>query len=88
MLFNCIKKLIIKTISLTVCIYLVLSIFIVSQAESYEWSVINNTYSIETSGTIQSENNITSTDTLNLDCESAILIEQTTRSNIIRKKST
>lgn len=86
---------VIKFICLTLSIFLVLSMFVSSNAESYEWTVVNNIDTIETNNTIQNEEGSTSENTLtpakdelNLDCGSAILIEQTTRPNIIRKKCT
>lgn len=70
-------------IGLTLLIYFILSIIIVSYAESYEWTVINSVDTIETNSTVESEkgssieNSSTSKgDELNLECESAILIEQ------------
>lgn len=83
MLFKYKGKFVIKTISLILCIYMILSIFIVSFAENYEWTVINNLDAIETNSSDTSEiaestnksENI-ATDNLNLECESAILIEQ------------
>jgi len=79
---NLIKKL----LALTISIYLITSIFIVSYAENYEWTVVNNIEIIETNSEIEgmdNNNEITKEDELNLQSESAILIEQTTRSNII-----
>ena len=75
-----------KLLALTISIYLITSIFIVSHAENYEWTVLNNLEVIETNSEIKgidNNNEITKEDELNLQCESAILIEQTTRSNII-----
>ena len=66
-----------KVICLALSIYMIFSIFIISQAESYEWTVINNSDSIETNSQAEGENtDKIAQDTLNLDCESAILIEQ------------
>ena len=76
---NSIKRL----LALTISIYLIISIFIVSYAENYEWTVINNLDTIETNSIVEGEdgssleNSLTSKgDELNLECESAILIEQ------------
>ena len=63
------------------------SIFIISFAENYEWTVINNYDAIETNtnsiteSTSESDKGANTTenaiaDSLNLECESAILIEQ------------
>lgn len=83
MLFYRVNSLVIKFICLTLSIFLVLSMFVISYAESYEWTVINNIDTIETNSTVESEQGssieISSTskgDELNLQCESAILIEQ------------
>lgn len=83
MLFKYKGKFVIKTISLILCIYMISSIFIVSFAENYEWTIINSFDAIETNSSDTSEiaestnksENI-ATDNLNLECESAILIEQ------------
>ena len=66
-----------KVICLTLSIYMISSIFIISQAENYEWTVINSINAIETNSQAEGENaDKTAKDELNLDCESAILIEQ------------
>lgn len=90
MLFYRVNSFVIKFICLTLSIFLVLSMFVISYAESYEWTVINNIDTIETNSAVESEENMASKnasntvkDELNLECGSAILIEQTTRSNII-----
>lgn len=77
------KKIIKKTIALTLSIYFISSIFIIVEAENYEWSVINNMQTIETNGSVEeNRDKIDSTtdkankDELNLECQSAILIEQ------------
>lgn len=77
------KKIIKKTIALTLSIYFISSIFIIVEAENYEWSVINNMQTIETNGSaeenrgkIDSTTDKTNKDELNLECKSAILIEQ------------
>lgn len=77
------KKIIEKTIALTLSIYFISSIFIIVEAENYEWSVINNMQTIETNGSaeenrdkIDSTTDKTNKDELNLECQSAILIEQ------------
>ena len=76
MLFKYIKRISEKVICLTLSIYMISSIFIISQAENYEWTVINND-TVETNSSAESENVETSSkDELDLDCESAILIEQ------------
>ena len=67
--------------------YFIVSIFIISFAENYEWTVINNYDAIETNtnsiteSTSESDKGANTTenaiaDSLNLECESAILIEQ------------
>ena len=77
MLFKYIKKISKKVIVLTFSIYLISTSFIVSLAESYEWTVINNSDAIETNSAAEGENSEpVAKDELNLDCESAILIEQ------------
>ncbi len=72
------KSFIKKIISLSLVLYLIISSFIVSQAEGYEWSVINNIEAVETNSNINEENNLDNIkeDELSLECESAILIEQ------------
>lgn len=109
MLFKYIKRSFKKVVGLTLSIYLILLVFVVSRAETYEWTVINsagktietnsseveenarsgeeNRESEETNANVENKETV-KTDELNLQCESAILIEQTTRSNIIRKKCT
>ena len=111
MLFKYIKKSFKKVAGLTLSIYLILSVFVVSRAETYEWTVINsagktletNSSEIEESkGDVRSgEKNRESektnanvknketvkTDELNLQCESAILIEQTSGQVLYEKNS-
>lgn len=77
------KKIIKKTIALTLSIYFISSIFIIVEAENYEWSVINNMQTIETNGSVEENRDKTdyttdktNKDELNLECQSAILIEQ------------
>ena len=84
------NKFVLKIINIMLVLFFILSIFLVSYAESYEWTVINNINTIETNSTIVNEEGESSKNTLNtvidelnLQCGSAILIEQTTRSNII-----
>jgi D-alanyl-D-alanine carboxypeptidase (penicillin-binding protein 5/6) len=73
MLFKLCKKI---TISVFV-IYTILSFTIITNAKEYEWSVVNTSASTETNSLSESENTENTTqDSLNLDCESAILIEQ------------
>lgn len=82
MLFKYIKKLKTKIISLILLIYLMLSIFVVVNAESYEWTLTENIDVVTTNANVEENSNIeniSSADTMNLECESAILIEQTTR---------
>ncbi len=87
MLFKYIKRISKKVICLTLSIYLLSSVFIAVRAENYEWTVINNSDAIETNNQVEGENaDKTAIDELNLDCESAILIEQNSRSSTIRKK--
>ena len=87
MLFNYISKFSKKVIVLTISIYLVSTLFIISRAENYEWSIINNSDAIETNSQAEgTRNEAIAKDELNLDCESAILIEQNSRPSAIRKK--
>ena len=87
MLFNHIRKFSKKVIVLTISIYLISTLFIISRAENYEWTVINNSDAIETNSQAQGESNEqVAKDELNLECESAILIEQNSRPSVIRKK--
>ena len=86
------KKIIKKTIALTLSIYFISSIFIIVEAENYEWSVINNMQTIETNGSaeenrdkIDSTTDKTNKDELNLECQSAILIEQNSGQIIYEK---
>lgn len=67
------------------------SIIIISNAESYEWTVVNSLETVETNSNVSDElagidksqkDNI---DELNLECESAILIEQ--NSGQVKNKS-
>ena len=75
MFFKYIKRLSKKVICLTLSLYLLSSIFIITRAENYEWTVINST--VETNSQAEDENAEKGTkDELNLECESAILIEQ------------
>lgn len=111
MLFKYIKKFFKKVAGLTLSIYLILSVFVVSRAETYEWTVINNAgKTLETnsseiegnegdarSGEENRESEKTNanvknketvkTDELNLQCESAILIEQTSGQVLYEKNS-
>ena len=76
MLFKYIKKISKKVICLTLSLYMISSIFIISRAENYEWTVINNSDAIETNSQVEGENeDKTAKDELNLECESAILIK-------------
>ena len=75
MFFKYIKRLSKKVICLTLSLYLLSSIFIITRAENYEWTVINST--VETNSQAEDKNAEKGTkDELNLDCKSAILIEQ------------
>ena len=77
MLFEYMKRILKKVICLTISIYLLSSLLIAVRAENYEWTVINNSDAIETNSQVEGENvDKTAKDELNLDCESAILIEQ------------
>lgn len=77
MLFKYINKTFKKVIGLTLSIYLIFSIFIVAYAENYEWTIINNYDAIETNSQVEGENaDKVVKDELNLECQSAILIEQ------------
>ena len=77
MLLKYIKKYSKRVTILTFSIYLISTVFITSRAESYEWTVLNNFNAIETSSSVEDENaDKIVKDDLNLDCESAILIEQ------------
>ena len=76
MLLKYMKRISKKVICLTLSIYMISSIFIISRAENYEWTVISND-TVETNSSVEVENTeSTLKDELNLDCESAILIEQ------------
>lgn len=111
MLFKYIKKSFKKVAGLTLSIYLILSVFVVSRAETYEWTVINNAgKTLETNSSEIEENEggvrsgeenresektnanvknkeTVKTDELNLQCESAILIEQTSGQVLYEKNS-
>lgn len=111
MLFKYIKKSFKKVAGLTLSIYLILSVFVVSRAETYEWTVINSVgKTIETNSSEIEENEgdtrsgeenresektnanvknkeTVKTDELNLQCESAILIEQTSGQVLYEKNS-
>ena len=75
MLFKYMKRILKKVICLIISIYLLSFLFIISRAENYEWTVINST--VETNSSAEGESNEqVAKDELNLECESAILIEQ------------
>lgn len=76
MLLKYINKTLKKVTGLILSIYLISSIFIVAYAENYEWTVTNNSDAIETNIHAEEDNGQITKDELNLDCESAILIEQ------------
>lgn len=76
MLLKYINKTFKKVTGLILSIYLISSIFIVAYAENYEWTVTNNSDAIETNIHAEEDNGQITKDELNLDCESAILIEQ------------
>lgn len=77
MLFKYMERISKKVICLTISIYLLSSLLIAVRAEDYEWSVINNSDVIETNSQVEGENvDKASKGELNLECESAILIEQ------------
>ena len=77
MLLKYMKRISKKVICLTLSIYLLSSLFIIARAENYEWTVINNSDAIETNSQAEDENaDRIAKDELNLECESAILIEQ------------
>lgn len=77
MLFKYMKRISKKVICLTISIYLLSSLLIAVRAENYEWTVINNYDAIETNSLAEDERtNTAEKDELNLECESAILIEQ------------
>lgn len=111
MLFKYIKKSFKKVAGLTLSIYLILSVFVVSRAETYEWTVINsagktletnsseieesegdarsgekNRESEKTNANVKDKENV-KTDELNLQCESAILIEQNSGQVLFEKNS-
>lgn len=65
------KKILVWTLS----IYLMITLFISSQAQNYMWTIAGSQDTIETNGDVKSEEKNTS-NSLNLECESAILIEQ------------
>ena len=75
MLFKYIKRISKKVICLTISIYLLSSLFIMVRAENYEWTVINSTVETNSSAEGESKEQIAK-DELNLECESAVLIEQ------------
>ena len=86
MLFKYIKKISKKVICLTISIYLVSSLVIAVRAENYEWTVNNST--IETNSQAKGESNEQiAKDELNLECESAILIEQNSGQVLYEKNS-
>lgn len=88
MLFKYIKRVSKKVICLTLSIYLLSSLFIAVRAENYEWTVINNYNVIETNSQAEGESNEQiAKDELNLDCESAILIEQNSGQVLYEKNS-
>ena len=111
MLFKYIKKSFKKVAGLTLSIYLILSVFVVSRAETYEWTVINSVgKTLETNSSKIEENEgdarsgeenresekananvknkeTVKTDELNLQCESAILIEQNSGQVLYEKNS-
>ncbi len=74
------KKLIL--ISFTILTIIFLPIYSLANYSDYTWSSTNY-LSIPTSSNISSEYTDDTSNPLNLECESAILIEQTTRSNSI-----
>ena len=77
MLFKYIKRISKKVVCLTISIYLISTLFSIARAENYEWTVINNSDAIETNSQAEgTSNEAIAKDELNLDCESAILIEQ------------
>ena len=89
MLFKYIKKFSTKVIVVTLSIYLISTLFIISQAENYEWTVINNSDVIETNSQAEGENAVKTTkDELNLECESAVLIEQNSGQVLYEKMPT
>ena len=63
------KKIIISILS----IYFMISLFTVSQAENYEWTIMPDINTLETNSSINDES---IKNNLNLECGSAILIEQ------------
>ena len=84
MLFKYIKKI----TAITLSIYMISSIFIISHAENYEWTVINNSDAIETNSQAEGTSNEAITkDELNLDCKSAILIEQNSGQVLYKKNA-
>ena len=88
MLFKQIKRFSKKIISSILLIYLFSATFIISQAESYEWTILNNYGTIETNNQAENENTAKiAKDELNLNCESAILIEQTSGQVLYEKNS-
>ena len=88
MFFKYIKKTYKKVIGLTLFIYLFFSMFTVSQAEKYEWTIINNSDVIETNSQVEGDNTESiPQNELNLDCESAILIEQNSGQVLYEKNS-
>jgi len=88
MLFEVINKIWKKIIISMFVIYIMFSLTLITNAENYEWTVINNIDTIETNSNIDIENTEgDKTDTLKLDCESAILIEQNSGKVLYEKNS-
>ena len=75
MLFKYIKRISKKVVCLTISIYLISTLFSIARAENYEWTVINSTVETNSSAEGESTGEVAK-DELNLECESAILIEQ------------
>lgn len=86
MLFKYIKRISKKVICLVLSIYLISSLFIVARAENYEWTVINSTVETNSSAEGESTGEVIK-DELDLDCESAILIEQNSGQVLYEKNS-
>ena len=80
MLFK-LNKYVAKITAITLLLYIICSVVIVSNAENYEWSVTNSLETVETNANVSEELATTTKENnakneLKLECESAILIEQ------------
>ncbi len=91
MLFK-VNKYVAKITAITLLLYIICSVAIVSNAENYEWSVTNSIESVETNANVSEELAATAKESnakneLKLECESAILIEQNSGQVLYEKNS-